>query len=403
MDNAFYSPHDPFFKDMFFKDFEFGGDMIVLGQGTRADFAYDGDVIYHEFGHAVVEGVAGLAYASFPDKYGYSNEALSLNEGMADTFSFIISGDPCLGEYVSEGFGAMYGMEKHGDFYCLRYADNDNLVNEDFYGESHHDGLPAVSAHWRMYKAAKEKGYTMEDFAKFFMKALMSITRSDLQFKGWAEVVLSTLEDSKMSEMYDTFEEILTEKNFFEEVRARDIKRPAQYLMSGGVSNYPGAPSSSLKVEIDGFEMDVAPMYIQLYYDVPECIDTLVITGTPTSQQGGSSNPRYNILARKGKPIIWTVDDWPFKVAYDTYLNVTNEWTLTDLVPGERYYIQFINRGPEGLLHNLRVTESWESENTCGAEETDTEEESDEDTSDDPINEIEEKDKKSSGCSLTVF
>ena len=405
MDNAFYSPHDPMFAEMFFSDFEYSGDMIVLGQGTRADFAYDGDVIYHEFGHAIVESVAGLAYASFPDKYGYSNESLALNEGMADTFSFIISGDPCLGEYVSEGFGAMYGMEKHGEFYCLRYADNENLVNENFYGESHHDGLPAVSAHWKMFKAAQAEGYTMDDFAEFFMKALMSVTRSDLQFQGWAEVILSTLEESKMADMHDAFEEILTEKNFFEEIRARDIKKPVQYLMSGGVSNYPGAPSSSLPVEIDEMEMEVAPMYVQLYYDVPECVDTLVISGTPATMDGSSSTPRYNLLARKDKPVIWDLNDIPVKVKYDDFITGTNEWTVKKLEPGKRYYLQFINSGPEGLLHSIRTTESWSSKDECEIEEKtdDDKEETDEDIlADDPVD-TDKKDTKSSGCSLIVF
>jgi len=407
MDNAFYSPHNPYFAEMFFQGFEYEGDMIVLGQGSRADFAYDGDVIYHEFGHAVVEGVAGLAYSSFPDKYGYSNEALALNEGMADTFSFIISGDPCLGEYVSESFGAMYGMEKHGDFYCLRYADNEDVVNESFIGESHHDGLPAVSAHWRMYKAAKEKGYTMEDFAKYFMKSLMSIPRSDLQFSGWAKVLLSTLESSKMSDMYDIFEEILKEKHFFDKIRARNIKNSAQYFMSGGVASYPGMPSSSIEVEIEGSKMDVAPMYIQFYYDVPECIDTLKITGTARTQDGSSPAPRYNILVREEEPIIWTVDDIPFKVEYDRYVMGSGEWTIRNLKPNTRYYIQFINSGPEGLLMGMRTEESWQSENQCETveeadEEIDTEETDEDILADDPIV-SDKKDNKSSGCSLTVF
>ncbi len=409
MDNAFYSPHNPFFAEMFFGDFEYSGDLIVLGQGSRADFAYDGDVIYHEFGHAIVEGVAGLEYSSFPDKYGFSNEALALNEGIADTFSFIISEDPCLGEYVSEGFGAMYGMEKYGDFYCLRYADNDNLVNEDFTGESHYDGLPAVSAHWRMYEKAVEQGFSMDDFAKYFMKSLMSITRSNLQFRGWADILLSTLEDSNMAELANDFEKILEEKHFFNEIRARNITKRAPYLTSGGVSTSPGMPSSSAKVEIDGFEMEVAPMYVQLYYDVPECIDTLTITGTPRSQ-GSSGNPRYNLLVREGKPIIWTLDDVPLRVEYDTYIQQTSEWAVEDLVPGERYYMQFINRGPEGMLLNMRITETWNSDEECivePEEETD-EEESDEEMTDDDIfaddpDDIDEKDTKSSGCSILIL
>ncbi len=409
MDNAFYSPHDPFFSEMFFGGFEYDGDIIAMGQGSKADFAYDGDVIYHEFGHAVVEGTAQLAFSSFPDKYGYSNESLALHEGVADTFSFMISGDPCLGEYVSEAFGPMYGMEKHGDFYCLRYADNENLVNESFIGESHHDGLPAVAAHWRMYKAAVENGYEMEDFARLLMKSLMAVPRSDLQFSGWGKILLSMTEESGMADMADIFEEILEEKGFFNEVRARDIKNRAQYFMSGGVASYQGMPSSSIKVEIDGSTMDVAPMYVQFYYDVPECIDTLTLTGTARTRDGRGNPPRYDILVRKEDPVTWTVNDIPFRVDYDNYIIGSDEWKIRNLEPGKRYYIHFINRGPEGLLFNLRTNEEWSSDDECVPFEEEEEisdhdeEETDEDVfSDDPV-ETEKEDSKSSGCSLLIF
>lgn len=416
MDNAFYSPHDPYFAEMFFKNFEYQGDIVVLGQGSKADFAYDGDVIYHEFGHATVESVAKLGFAAFADKYGYSNETIGLNEGMADTFSFIIAGDSCLGEYVSEAYGAGYGNEKEGEFYCLRTADNENLVNEDFIGESHHDGLPAVSAHWAMYQKVLEKGRTKDDFAKFFMESLMSVTFSDLDFKGWADVLLDTVEDTDLASLKDEFQTILEEKGFYNEVRARNIMNKAQYLFSGGVAQYQGMPSETIEVEIEGAKMDVAPMYVQLYYDVPECIDTLTITGMATDGQSMSSSsaPKYSMLVRKDNPVIWTVDDIPFKVDYDSYVIGTGSWTVKGLVPGSRYYFQFINTGPAGMLYGPKVSVSWGSEEDCTAETVDddsetsdeitdgTDEEGDSDIFEDDDAEPVDK-KEDSGCSLTTL
>jgi len=412
MDNAFYSPHDPYFAEMFFSEFDYKGDMLILGQGSKADFAYDGDVIYHEFGHAVVEGAAQLAFASSPDKYGYSNETMGLDEGMADTFSFLIAGDSCLGEYVSEAYGESYGYSKTGDYYCLRNAENDHLVNEDFTGESHNDGLPAVNAHWQLYQAALKAGATTDEFLSFYISALLSVPFSDLKYKGWGNILLDTVQDTDFSALKDKFEGILDAKGFFNEVRARNIEHKAQYLFSGGVADYQGSPSETIDVEIEGAKMDVAPMYVQLYYDVPECIDTITITGTPSDGESmsTSSAPKYSLLSRKENPVYWTVDDIPFKVDYDTYImGSDNSWTVTDLEPGNRYYFQFINTGPSGMLYGPKFKASWSSEEECATEtsdnitDSDTLEETDEETSDEDTSTDTETDKKESGCSLTLF
>lgn len=412
MDNAFYSPHDPYFSEMFFSEFGYKGDMIVLGQGSKADFAYDGDVIYHEFGHATIEGTAQLAFESSPDKYGYSNETMGLDEGMADTFSFIIAGDACLGEYVSEAYGASYGYSKTGDYYCLRNAENENLVNENFIGESHHDGLPAVNAHWQIYQELLNIGRTADDFIVYYVSSLLSVPFSDLKYKKWGEILLDTVKDMDFSAQRDKFEKILDSKGFFNEIRARNIESKAQYIFSGGVAQYPGYPSETIEVEIEDMKMEVAPMYVQLYYDVPECIDTITISGMPTDGQSmnASSAPKYNLLTRKGEPVIWTVDDIPFKVDYDTYVTgSSNSWTVKDLEPGERYYFQFINTGPSGMLYGPKFTASWTSEEECNTETTDEEEadsdiieDTDEEVSDETT-ESEDKDKKESGCSVLVF
>lgn len=415
-DNAGYAPYDSVFSDMFFKNFPYKGDNILIGQGSRADYAYDGDVIYHEFGHGIVESTAKLSSFAEMDKYGYSNEPLGLNEGIADTFSFLISEDSCLGEYVAEAFGSQYGMEKSGDFYCLRLADNENLVNEDFNGESHNDGLPAVSTHWAMYQKTLEKGHTKDEFVKYLMNALLSVISSGANFQDWAEVLLDTVEETPLASLKNEFQTILEEKGFFNEIRARNITRKTEYLMSGGIAQYQGMPADTIKVEIDGSSMTVGPMYVQLYYDVPECIDTITISGMATDGQSmsGSTVPKYSLLVRKDKPVIWTVDDIPFRVDYDSYIMGSGSWTVKDLVPGSRYYFQFINTGPAGMLYDPSVSVSWSSTEDCIAETADE----DAETADEIVNDSEtetdndifEDDdaepvgkKDDSGCSLTTF
>lgn len=36
-----------------------GEQAVLLGQGTHADYAYDGDIVYHELGHGVVDALVG--------------------------------------------------------------------------------------------------------------------------------------------------------------------------------------------------------------------------------------------------------------------------------------------------------------------------------------------------------
>lgn len=423
MDNAFFSKYDPAFAEMFYGDFEYNeSDALVFGQGTKADFSYDGDVVYHEFGHGVVDGIAQFAYEGWADKYGFSNEIMGMNEGMADVFSFIITEDPCLAEYVAKGTGQMGGAVNLDGQLCLRTTTNPNKVNEDFNGESHNDGLPLVGAHWEIYQKMLENGFTRDDFAKIFLTALMSVPHSEIGYKEWGELMLEAAASSPASALKDDFEQILTDRGYFEEIRARNAMNPADYFYFGGVGDgYYSASTNTVYLENeDGDVEEVSPMYVQLYYDVPECIDTLTITGTPVSETGEQSQryaPKLSAFVREGKPVIWTVD-YPSTVKYDSIVESDGgkSWTFTNLEPGKRYYFDFINKGPAGLLYMPKAKASWQSDAECTPSEpepgenddeevvSDADEETPENVDDDIYSDDEpKKEKKSSGCSMTVF
>ena len=423
MDNAFFSKYDPSFADMFYGDFEYSqSDALVFGQGSSADFSYDGDVVYHEFGHGVVDGIAQLAYEGWLDKYGFTNEIMGMNEGMADVFSFIITEDPCLAEYVAKGVGRMGGAVTLDGKLCLRTTTNPNKVNEDFNGESHNDGLPLVGAHWELYQKMLENGFTRDDFAKIFLTALVSVPHSEIGYKEWGELMLEAAASSPASALKDDFEKILTDRGYFEEIRARNVMNPSDYFYLGGVGDgYYSASTATTHIENeDGDIEEVSPMYVQLYYDVPECVDTLTITGTPVDESGSQSQrnaPKLTALVREDKPVIWTID-YPSTVKYD-YIVESEErgtWVFSNLEPGKRYYIDFINKGPAGLLYAPKAKASWNSDEECTPTEPEPGENDDEEAVSDADEEMPEtgdddtysddepkKEKKSSGCSMTVF
>ncbi len=406
MDNAFFSKYDQAFAEMFYGDFEYNeSDALVFGQGTKADFSYDGDVVYHEFGHGVVDGIANFEYEGWADKYGFTNEIMGMNEGIADVFSFIITEDPCLAEYVAKGTGQMAGAVELDGKLCLRTTTNPNKVNENFNGEAHNDGLPLVGAHWEIYKKMLENGFTRDDFAKIFLTALMSVPHNEIGYKEWGELMLEAAASSPASALKDDFKQILTDRGYFEEVRARNVMNPSDYFYVGGVGDgYYTASTNTVYMENeDGETEEVGPFYFQFYYDVPECVDTLTLTGTPYSETGDQrSVPKLTALVREGKPVIWTVD-YPSTVKYDYIVESENKgtWIFSNLEPGKRYYFHFINKGASGLLYAPKTSESWSSAEECTPSEPEPED--DDNETSDADNDEPKEDNKSSGCSMTVF
>ncbi len=70
---------------------------IRLGQGVLADWAYDGDVLWHELGHGLVQRTSAFDFY-VRDGRGIDGDSGSLNEGTADCMSLAFKGSPQLGE-----------------------------------------------------------------------------------------------------------------------------------------------------------------------------------------------------------------------------------------------------------------------------------------------------------------
>mgnify|MGYP000108751221 FL=1 len=113
---------------------------VAFGQGGGIDYAYDADVVYHEFGHAVFGSVVDSGGGRF-DEYGRLVAPSGLNEGSADLFAIAITGDPLLGEYA--------GSSSLGDG-AIRDLEPDRHCPTDIYGESHVDGELWASLGWNL-------------------------------------------------------------------------------------------------------------------------------------------------------------------------------------------------------------------------------------------------------------
>ena len=442
-DNAFFLQDNELIS-MLLKDVS--GDLLVFGQGTKADMGYDGDVVYHEFGHATLytAGITGLEYT---DKYGMTVEPGALHEGMADTFAFIMTDNTCTGEYASKGFaeiGAGSSMDKEGDVYCMRSALNKNKVFENFVGEVHFDGQPLLASNWDIYQLVKgddkDTQKHRDNLAKLFLKTLYAIGDADASFKLWAETLMAEVEkDDNFKGKAKEIRKILEDRNFFEEVRARSLNKEIKdkmYVPAGGVvssedeedEDNPMAglmgEGGGVLIDDDGEEVRIGPAYIQYYFDVPENnkktalkISAKIAADSSSDMLGGlignaGGTPKMEVYYRKGAPVEYSAtDSGAAKVARDGKVSGTAKkgWIVPEAEAGARYYIQFVNvSSSAGTLSSISVESSDAAAEEGGDEEGGDEvAEEDKDASpdddmtygDDETQEDENK-KKSGGCSL---
>jgi hypothetical protein len=63
LDNAFFASAGTFQSD------DLSAGIMAFGQGTVVDYAYDGDVVFHELGHAVKFGATPLSHVPVRDAY----------------------------------------------------------------------------------------------------------------------------------------------------------------------------------------------------------------------------------------------------------------------------------------------------------------------------------------------
>ncbi|RMG96551.1 MAG: hypothetical protein D6705_10875, partial [Deltaproteobacteria bacterium] len=94
---------------------------MVFGQTNGADLSYDGDVVYHEFGHGVVEAETPgeTLFMPRPRIDARVNDAGAMNEAFADFLSSAFTGDPLVGEYAGEYWlGTSAVRNNDNDFSC---------------------------------------------------------------------------------------------------------------------------------------------------------------------------------------------------------------------------------------------------------------------------------------------
>ena len=432
MDNAFFTEEIPMMSAVL-GPFGVSGDLLVFGQGTKCDFGYDGDVIYHEFGHATIY-TTGIKANTNVDKYGMSVEPGAFHEGMADTFAFLMTDNSCTGEYASKGIMDYYesqgatpeqvieqgAMDKEGDTYCMRTAKNSFRAFEDSVGEVHADGQPILASNWDIYQLVKgdDSQLARDNLAKLFLKTLYAIGDSQFSFKTWAETLMDEVaKDDNFKGKAKEIKEILETRNFFAEGRARSAneKVPLTHVPAGGASEDDPLGGmmgeGGLKIVDGGKEYNVGPGYIQFYYDVPEDSDkdSILVSGTVAADSssmlggvfGGGNGATIKVFYKKGALIEYNDnEDGLIEVAKDGTAEGSKKWYIP-AEKGARYYFQFVSFSAAGATVSGITAEPANAPEGVNPEPTDDSDAGDDlSFDDDPQSDDDTKKKSGSGCSL---
>jgi MYXO-CTERM domain-containing protein len=331
MPNAAYMPAGPFMGIP-------GMDRpasIVFGQAESADFAYDGDVVFHEFTHGVIFSTAN--FSGGVDEQGLDPAPTALHEGFADIFSSFISGDGETGEYA----GASLGLGPIRDL-NVKYTCPDLL-----WGESHQDSM-AFS--WAVWGARVALGADAD--APVFA-ALVSLV-TDSGFAEASAAVESEINDALGSSAAATAHAKLLEANVIDCRRVIDYVGPRQVLYTVGTSS------------------GISPMpgYLQFKYTLPARAQSLHVgfrySAGMESLLGGGGTPAYSAYVRKDAPITWTygvtgrtatgTKDYELELT-SADSNATFAGDLAQLLEPGDYYIMIVSTGAaSGTLQQVAIT-----------------------------------------------
>ena len=193
---------DGTFNNAYFTNNLTGDTLLVFGQGD-IDFAYDADVVAHEFGHSVIQSVTQMLFDGLMtyDEYGWNIAPGALHEGMADYWSASYHGDPVMGEYMAS-LGATRDLE------------NDHTCPSHVIGEPHEDGKIVGGMAWAVREIL---GQELADAAFYGAMGQLNPTPSFQDFgEAVAQAVDELVEDGEVApELGDEVDAVLEERGMF--------------------------------------------------------------------------------------------------------------------------------------------------------------------------------------------
>ncbi|USN50466.1 MAG: M36 family metallopeptidase [Myxococcales bacterium] len=288
-------------------------DHNVFFQGDR-DFAYDGDVVFHEFMHAITTSLVNKLNSMGLNRWGIHFEPGSLNEGWSDYFAAAFTNDPSIGEYAAIRGGSGEAS--------LRNIDNDATCPESVIGEIHNDSQVWSGALWAIRKqitqqkgaaealefdravlTALSQATVKEDFETQSQKLLAAIRKRAALGEGIAQLAEEILEKRGVSNCFRAYPlSFVDEKNHLTTRSKNTLFIPSKNQI--GLKNF--APSSSqLEIAIPAGAKKLTLQWKQFLGG------TGALLGTESTPSSTANIIPISMIASFDTPITWQ-----FKKAY---------------------------------------------------------------------------------------
>ncbi len=283
---------------------------VLMGQGPSADSSYDGDMIYHELGHAVVHATVDT-FLGQPRRRvdGYVRDADALNEAYADFFSSSHTGDPLVGEH----WGTM------------RDNDNELACPTSFIGQQHYDSEAFAGALWQLYVQHGEASIDV-------VLDSISMLPPDATFEEAAAALVAVTSADLGDAAGDTISDELAARGLLDCPRLRTYE-----------------PLLELMLAPRGEFVAWAPPPFQIVIDVPDDAGELSFTIESFDLAELSFVP-VNALVRVGEPL-----EFEYSGEREPYtVDAVHDHSIVDVpymqrvtipvVPGEPVYLAVVNR-----------------------------------------------------------
>jgi MYXO-CTERM domain-containing protein len=353
-DNAFFSPGqgNPIAETLIM-----GQDSIMFGQGSKYDFAYDGDVIKHEFVHAVIDTLGKLVKGGELDVWGVQDDQGAMNEALADYFSSVIAGNPELGDYAGRNIPTGMGAEG-----AIRNLENQDQCGRDRWGEVHQDSQAFSASLWQARVAIAGNPNATFDApkARLFDRAVLAalsafavnvdMTQAANDIADEVGMLLDAAAKDKLVAAF-TAHKILPVCDRVIDYTPGDKKS----LLGLDGTDSPYAPSGATRV----------PGFVQWKIDVPVGADAIIAHLTVREGGsfsggggllGGSSAPKLELVAGPpGEPVQWVLKssggNEVATAAFDKNSGAATA-TLGGLSPGV-HHVMIVNAGGGAIGQNI--------------------------------------------------
>ncbi len=306
--NAFFSPAGGGLGQIFEQLYGFNAGAMWFGQGPRKDYSYDGDVIYHEFTHAVVDKTLQLTQWHI-DAYGAVDSPGAMNEGLADYFSSALAGDPNVGEYASKDISPTLDV--------IRTLDNTDTCPKAVIGEVHYDSTLFSGGLWAARASLADDTARFKYDTALYKAMLAHPGDGDLGYQDLVQLFLTSLK-TDLPTGATALEAEMTKRGVLPGC-TRTLTFTGTALSAPTGITSPGEYTAPGKGSVGA--TDLAPGLVQVEWNLPPSTASVTVTFQSRPQAagggglGGGGTPFTPVvLAKAGAAIKWTTAG---KLAHD--------------------------------------------------------------------------------------